>query len=223
MLCMSLSWNGVQAEDSMKGQPAPILEMGVKPKATPQELEQLRWMEIFANDIALYRFDIQSVGQNEADPNEVRMTVQAIYTDKKILNQMKTDYASRLKDDRMPVCSEMELRFHMKEERYAITAVRIYDQNHEVVDQRSREAEYRKIPVNSFVSTMYQVAKNISCFKRQRRNSIKFCLMQDCFLFRFGEKQSCIIYGCDVQVKITLTGNEHLRKKLKLFMSYDTI
>lgn len=57
--------------------------MGVKPKATPQELEQLRWMEIFANDIALYRFDIQSVGQNEADPNEVRMTVQAIYTDKK--------------------------------------------------------------------------------------------------------------------------------------------
>lgn len=111
MLCMSLSWNGVQAEDSVKGQPVPILEMGVKPKATPQELEQLRWMEIFANDIALYRFDIQSVGQNEADPNEVRMTVQAIYTDKKILNQMKTDYASRLKDDRMPVCSEMELRF----------------------------------------------------------------------------------------------------------------
>lgn len=36
--------------------------------------------------------------------------------------------------------------------------------------------------------------------------------MQDCFLFRFGEKQSCIIYGCDVQVKITLTGNEHYVK-----------
>ena len=168
MLCMSLSWNGVQAEDSVKGQPVPILEMGVKPKATPQELEQLRWMEIFANDIALYRFDIQSVGQNEADPNEVRMTVQAIYTDKKILNQMKTDYASRLKDDRMPVCSEMELRFHMKEERYAITAVRIYDQNHEVVDQRSREAEYRKIPVNSFVSTMYQVAKKYILFQKTK-------------------------------------------------------
>lgn len=25
--------------------------------------------------------------------------------------------------------------------------------------------------------------------------------MQDYFLFRFGEKQSCVIYGCDVQVK----------------------
>ena len=168
MLCMSLAWNGVQAEDSMKGQPAPILEMGVKPKATPQELEQMRWMEIFANDIALYRFDIQSVGQNEADPNEVRMTVQAIYTDKKILNQMKTDYASRLKDDRMPVCSEMELRFHMKEERYAITAVRIYDQNHEVVDESSRDAEYRKIPVNSFVSTMYRVSKKYIWFQKTK-------------------------------------------------------
>lgn len=168
MLCMSLAWNGVQAEDSVKGQPVPILEMGVKPKATPQELEQLRWIEIFANDIALYRFDIQSVGQNEADPNEVRMTVQAIYTDKKILNQMKTDYASRLKDDRMPVCSEIELRFHMKEERYAITAVRIYDQNHEVVDQRSREAEYRKIPVNSFVSTMYRVSKKYILFQKTK-------------------------------------------------------
>ena len=168
MLCMSLSWNGVQAEDSMKGQPAPILEMGVKPKATPQELEQMRWMEIFANDIALYRFDVQSIRQNETDPNEVRMTVQAIYTDKKILNQMKTDYASRLKDDRMPVCSEMELRFHMKEERYAITAVRIYDQNHEVVDQRSREAEYRKIPVNSFVSTMYRVSKKYIWFQKTK-------------------------------------------------------
>lgn len=83
MLCMSLAWNGVQAEDSMKGQPAPILEMGVKPKATPQELEQMRWMEIFANDIALYRFDVQSIRQNETDPDEVQMTVQAVYTDKK--------------------------------------------------------------------------------------------------------------------------------------------
>lgn len=46
--------------------------------------------------------------------------------------------------------------------------------------------------------------------------------MQDYFLFRFGEKQSCIMYERE-QVKITLTGNEHLRKKLKLFMSYDTI
>lgn len=82
MLCMSLAWNGVQAEDSMKGQPAPILEMGVKPKATPQELEQMRWMEIFANDIALYRFDVQSIRQNETDPDEVQMTVQAVYTDK---------------------------------------------------------------------------------------------------------------------------------------------
>lgn len=35
--------------------------------------------------------------------------------------------------------------------------------------------------------------------------------MQDCFLFRFGEKQSCIMYERE-QVKITLTGNEHLRK-----------
>lgn len=42
--------------------------------------------------------------------------------------------------------------------------------------------------------------------------------MQDCFLFRFGEKQSCIIYGCDVQVKITLTGNEHLRKKMSIYV-----
>ncbi len=195
MLCMSLSWNGVQAEDSVKGQPVPILEMGVKPKATPQELEQLRWMEIFANDIALYRFDIQSVGQNEADPNEVRMTVQAIYTDKKILNQMKTDYASRLKDDRMPVCSEMELRFHMKEERYAITAVRIYDQNHEVVDQSSRTRNTGRFPLIHLCQRCTRCLKNISCFKRQRRNSIEFCLMQDCFLFRFGEKQSCVIYG----------------------------
>lgn len=66
-----------------EGQPAPILEMGVKPKATPQELEQMRWMEIFANDIALYRFDVQSIRQNETDPDEVQMTVQAVYTDKK--------------------------------------------------------------------------------------------------------------------------------------------
>ncbi len=46
--------------------------------------------------------------------------------------------------------------------------------------------------------------------------------MQDCFLFRFGEKQSCTMYE-RAQVKITLTGNEHLRKKLKLFMLCDTI
>ena len=168
MLCMSLAWNGVQAEDSMKGQPAPILEMGVKPKATPQELEQMRWMEIFANDIALYRFDVQSIRQNETDPDEVQMTVQAVYTDKKIPEQMKAAYASRLKGDRMPMCSEMELRFHMKEERYAITAVRIYDQHHEVVDESSRDAEHRKIPVNSFVSTMYRVSKKYIWFQKTK-------------------------------------------------------
>lgn len=201
MLCMSLSWNGVQAEDSVKGQPAPILEMGVKPKATPQELEQLRWMEIFANDIALYRFDIQSVGQNEADPNEVRMTVQAIYTDKKILNQMKTDYASRLKDDRMPVCSEMELRFHMKKSSMRLLLSGFMTR---IMKWWIKEAGRRntgKFPLIPLCQQCTRWLKNISCFKRQRRNSIKFCLMQDCFLFRFGEKQSCVIYGCDVQVK----------------------
>ena len=64
--------------------------------------------------------------------------------------------------------------------------------------------------------------KNISGSKRQKGNSIEFCLVSDCFLFHFGEKQSCTMYE-RAQVKITLTGNEHLRKKLKLFMSYDTI
>ena len=81
---------------------------------------------------------------------------------------MKADYASRLKGDRMPVCSEMELRFHMKEEQYAITAVRIYDQHHEVVDESSREAEYQKIPVNSFVSTMYRVSKKYIWFQKTK-------------------------------------------------------
>ena len=125
-------------------------------------------MEIFANDIALYRFDVQSIRQNETDPDEVQMTVQAVYTDKKIPEQMKAAYASRLKGDRMPVCSEMELRFQMKEERYAITAVRIYDQHHEVVDESSRDAEYRKIPVNSFVSTMYRVSKKYIWFQKTK-------------------------------------------------------
>ena len=98
----------------------------------------------------------------------MQMTVQAVYTDKKIPEQMKAAYASRLKGDRMPVCSEMELRFHMKEERYAITAVRIYDQHHEVVDESSRDAEYRKIPVNSFVSTMYRVSKKYIWFQKTK-------------------------------------------------------
>lgn len=53
----------------------------------------------------------------------------------------------------------MELHFHMHEEEYAITQVKIYDQKHQLISEAKREPIYKKIPSNSFVQAMYRIGE----------------------------------------------------------------
>ena len=159
LLCPVFSM-GVDAEESpMEDTPQPIYEMNAKEKLTPEEEYAMQWGDVFVSDLAEYSLNVKTGHLNPDDPNELVMNVRAIYKDRNVLERLKKQYADKLQGVSLPVCYEMELHFHMHEEEYAITQVKIYDQKHELISEAKREPVYKKIPSNSFVQAMYRIVE----------------------------------------------------------------
>lgn len=158
---------GVAAEEPPPGKsPEPIYEMGVKEKLTPEEEYDMQWEDVFVSDLAQYSLNVKTGHLNPDDSNELILNVRALYKDKQVLSKLKEQYASKLQKNCIPVCSEMELHFHMKEEEYAITEVAIYDQKHQLVSEAKREPVYKKIPNNSFVQAMYRIGEKFVDYQK---------------------------------------------------------
>ena len=119
----------------------------------------MQWGDVFVSDLAEYSLNVKTGHLNPDDPNELVMNVRAIYKDRNVLERLKKQYADKLQGESLPICSEMELHFHMHEEEYAITQVKIYDQKHQLISEAKREAIYKKIPSNSFVQAMYRIGE----------------------------------------------------------------
>lgn len=151
---------GVDAEESPMGDtPQPIYEMNDKKQLTPEEEYAMQWGDVFVSDLAEYSLNVKTGHLNPDDPNELVMNVRAIYKDRNVLERLKKQYADKLQGESLPICNEMELHFHMHEEEYAITQVKIYDQKHQLISEAKREAIYKKIPSNSFVQAMYRIGE----------------------------------------------------------------
>ena len=151
---------GVDAEESPMGDtPQPIYEMNAKKQLTPEEEYAMQWGDVFVSDLAEYSLNVKTGHLNPDDPNELVMNVRAIYKDRNVLERLKKQYADKLQGESLPICNEMELHFHMHEEEYAITQVKIYDQKHQLISEAKREAIYKKIPSNSFVQAMYRIGE----------------------------------------------------------------
>lgn len=159
LLCPFLSPR-VDAEESPAGDtPQPIYEMNVKEQLTPEEEYAMQWGDVFVSDLAEYSLNVKTGHLNPDDPNELVMNVRAIYKDRNVLERLKKQYADKLQGESLPICNEMELHFHMHEEEYAITQVKIYDQNHQLISEANRKPIYKKIPSNSFVQAMYRIGE----------------------------------------------------------------
>ena len=115
--------------------------------------------DVFVSDLAEYSLNVKTGHLNPDDPNELVMNVRAIYKDRNVLERLKKQYADKLQGESLPICNEMELHFHMHEEEYAITQVKIYDQKHQLISEAKREAIYKKAPSNSFVQAMYRIGE----------------------------------------------------------------
>lgn len=159
LLCPFLSPR-VDAEESPAGDtPQPIYEMNAKEQLTPEEEYAMQWGDVFVSDLAEYSLNVKTGHLNPDDPNELVMNVRAIYKDRNVLERLKKQYADKLQGESLPICNEMELHFHMHEEEYAITQVKIYDQKHQLISEAKREPIYKKIPSNSFVQAMYRIGE----------------------------------------------------------------
>ena len=136
---------GVDAEESPAGDtPQPIYEMNAKEQLTPEEEYAMQWGDVFVSDLAEYSLNVKTGHLNP---------------DRNVLERLKKQYADKLQGESLPICNEMELHFHMHEEEYAITQVKIYDQKHQLISEAKREPIYKKIPSNSFVQAMYRIGE----------------------------------------------------------------
>ena len=145
--------------DAAGDSPHPIYEMNAKKQLTPEEEYAMQWGDVFVSDLAEYSLNVKTGHLNPDDPNELVMNVRAIYKDRNVLERLKKQYADKLQGESLPICNEMELHFHMHEEEYAITQVKIYDQKHQLISEAKREPIYKKIPSNSFVQAMYRIGE----------------------------------------------------------------
>lgn len=159
-LCLFCVGSSVFAEETAPQEKKPILEIRMGQGSEGEESEELRWAPIFSNDMANYILDFQSLQLDETDPDILSMTVRAVYRDKTVIDRMKTTYADKLAPEQVPIVSEMELHFHMRSETYAITRAAVYDMESNLISEATREAEYKKIPYNSFAKAAYDMGKN---------------------------------------------------------------
>ncbi len=166
LLCSFLSL-GVDAEESPPGDsPQPIYEMNAKAKLTTEEEYAMQWQDVFISELGTYSFNTKFGYINPKDANELVLKVRAIYENKDLLAKLKKQYAAKLQGNNAPVCSEMELHFHMKEGQYAITQVAVYDQKHQLISEAKREPIYKKIPPNSFVQAMYRIGEKFVDYQK---------------------------------------------------------
>ena len=131
--------------------------MGIRPRPTAEELEEMRWADVFANDMARYMFDVQSL--KKENPDEVSVLVRAVYRDPVILKQLNQKYAGKLTDGDHAFYSEIHMIFRLNEQKYAITEIQIYSKKKVLLSDIVNPPVFSAVPAKTFADTMYQITE----------------------------------------------------------------
>ena len=159
LCCYLLSGNAVQAEEAAGNSP-PAWEISVQPKPTAKEIEQDRWSYVFANDIAIYAFDHQSLKLDEEDKKVVHVLTKTIFTDMKVIGNLNEKYKEKLSPgDKVAYC-EMQMVFQLKKKTYAVTETRVYSAQGTVLEDHQQSEKFVPVPSKTFADSMYDIARN---------------------------------------------------------------
>ena len=159
LCCYLLSGNAVQAEEAAGNSP-PAWEISVQPKPTAKEIERDRWSYVFANDIAIYAFDHQSLKLDEEDKKIVHVLAKTIFTDMKVIGNLNEKYKEKLSPgDKVAYC-EIQMVLELKKRTYAVTETRVYSAQGAVLEDHQQSEKFVPVPSKTFADSMYDIARN---------------------------------------------------------------
>lgn len=149
----------VQAEDAA-GQSPLNWEISVLPKPTPEQIEQERWVFVFANEIGIYTFDHTSMQLDSQDKNQVHVLIKTIFTDPKVITRLNEKYKTMLKEGETVLSSELQMVLDLKGKSYTVTETRVYSKQGSLLEERKQPGKSAPILSNSFADAMYKIAQN---------------------------------------------------------------
>lgn len=136
-----------------------IWEISVKPKLSDQELEMLRWNPLFMNEVAQYFYEEKSINCLQDSEDEVEVIVKAVYKEQKLISKINELYKDKLENNNSVNYSEMKLIFKIKDRKYAISSVKIFDKNGVVIYEEEKKMKFFDIPVKTFVDSIYEIVR----------------------------------------------------------------
>lgn len=154
--------SGQTAEQS--GGTAADWQISIKPKPTPEELEQERWITAFRNDTGIYAFDKTSLKKAESGKDTVRVLVKTTFTDAKVIDGLTRKYKEQLKPEDKVAYSEIQMIFQLRTGNYAITELKIVGKQGSVVEEPKREEQFKPVTPKTFAETMYRIVRNYTLY-----------------------------------------------------------
>ncbi len=134
-------------------------KISVKEKLTPEELEAMRWTEVFQNELAQYFFEVKSIQPDSADKDQIHVTVKAIYRDKAVINNLNEYYRKNLEKEDSIACSEMQMIFQLHKRMYAVKNLKLYSSKRVLIVEQTKDVSFVPVPVKTFADTMYEFVR----------------------------------------------------------------
>ena len=134
------------------------------PEMTEKEKEAARWSLILENDLGIYAYDMETLGyvadkNGTADGNLVGATVKTLFTDKKVLKKLQTQYASKLnKKESVQYCL-LDMQYNMPEKTYTVVEMQVFTNKNRLIETKKNKTGFVPIPEKTFAEAMYEICQ----------------------------------------------------------------
>lgn len=140
-------------------------ELSMQPKKTEAEMGAERWTTLMSSATGNYLFEYDSIKPVEDEKgnkskSERQVLIRSIFKDARVLQQLNKNYASKLATDENVAYCDMLLIFDLRKQLYKTVQTQIYTKAGRLVEERSSEGIWKKVPGQSFADTLLKFLLN---------------------------------------------------------------
>ena len=138
--------------------------ISAQPPMSEKEKEAARWSLILENELGLYAYDMSTLGyisdkNGSVDTNLVGATVKTLFTDKKRLNKLQEQYASKLKAKEKVQYCLLDMQFNMPEKTYTVMKMQVFTNRNRIIETKSNKTGFVPVPEKTFAEAMYEICQ----------------------------------------------------------------
>ena len=138
--------------------------IGTSPELSEEEKEAARWSLILENDLGIYAYDMSTLGyvadkNGAVDTRLVGATVKTLFTDKKMLKNLQTKYAGKLKGKEKVQYCVLDMQYNMPGKTYRVKEMRVFTNKNRIIETQINKTDFISVPEGSFAEAMYEICE----------------------------------------------------------------